>query len=74
MMLASVSWRQGETINDCSPVQYIEIDMMQASVSWRQCETINDCSPVQYIEIDMMPASVSLSQFANPISVVQCNA
>ena len=39
MMLASVSYEQFDTYNDCSQVQWVDIDMMLASVSFEHEET-----------------------------------
>jgi hypothetical protein len=47
VMLASVSFLQLETSNDCSAVQWFAIEMMLASVSRLQFTVLNDVSSVQ---------------------------
>ena len=73
MILASVSSLHSETFNECSPVQWVDIDMILASDSWSQYETSTYCSPVQWVEIDMILVSVSWSQYetSNDCSPVQ---
>ena len=47
MMLASVTWLQYSSCNDCNPVLWVDTDMMLASVIWPQPYRLNDFSPVQ---------------------------
>ena len=48
-------WKQSRS-NDCSTVQWVDIDTMLASVMWETVKS-NDCRPVQWCDSDMIQAS-----------------
>jgi hypothetical protein len=59
--------------NECSPVQWIDNDMMLASLIWSQFPRLTDCRPVQWVDNDLMLASRKLWQYSrfNDFSPVQ---
>ena len=48
MPVASVIWSQPSIYSDCSPAQWVDIDMMLASVIWWQYFRSNDCNGYWY--------------------------